>query len=140
MAKQWSGKNYTSEISQKISEEENLRDIIVMIDILAYERFNAIRNEGELKASDSTIYPSREHYDFAAGVLCFVFTPIKPKSFIKDMVEIRSRFIGIANNKRIQTEFSISLGNTLTSYILSIEDVVKMNPYSLFQIPLTGER
>lgn len=89
-----SGRRFLQELAERLQLNENPEDIIVMIDILAFER--SIATEEWL---------SERVYDYAAGIICIILEPMKTPGYKEQVLSLRRNFAGIHQSEELRNRY-----------------------------------
>jgi hypothetical protein len=100
---------------------EDVQDLATMVDILSGERAKRKPGVSEQQADE-----------FALGVLCFIFDPVKPRDYRDDIRAMRREFGGIATDPTLQDEFRESLSDKLLDAD-GVRDAVRQGVDHLFK-------
>src|SRR5687768_11629399 len=89
-------------IKKNMLANEDFRDIVTLIDVVALDRARARRES-----------PSRTHFEFAGKVWCVLFDPFKPPHFRNQATARRLGFAGVASSPHLQQEMRKSIKDYL---------------------------
>lgn len=103
-----SGIHFSHIINDKMLTGERIEDVVVMIDIIAYERSMFI-----------DAWLTEKVFEFAAGIICIIFEPLKPPPFEEKVSALRQQFIGISQLR----ELRLSFRELLTPRLLGAQDL-----------------
>jgi hypothetical protein len=110
----------SQQLRTRISETENEDDVIALIELLAFDRALARREQ-----------PEYTHFVFAGRMLCVILDPIKPPEFVDAATQYRKGFVGVASSRQSQLQFIRSV----TPFLLVVDnerDAYKAGFHKLF--------